>query len=52
MKNNCVKGLFKIQKNGVFLFSISLFVSQILTFCVMKIRVNGKILIKEYLWKY
>ena len=30
--------LFKIQKNGVFLFEISIFVFEILTFSIMQIR--------------
>ena len=53
---------FKIQKNGIFLFEISFFVLEILRFfyyanwisddvilCATK---NGKILSKQYLWKY
>ena len=40
MKNNfCLfERPFKVQKNGVFLFEISFFVSEILTFSFMQIR--------------
>ena len=53
---------FKIQKNGVFLFEVSLFVLEILTFfyyanyisddVMLFATKNGKILNKRYLWKY
>ena len=52
----------KIQKNGVFLFEISLFVLETLTFSYYANYIsddvisfatkNGKILNKRYLWKY
>ena len=53
---------FKIQKNGVFLFEISFFVLEILTFfyyanqisddVILFATKNGKMLNKRYLWKY
>ena len=53
---------FKIQKNGVFLFEISFFVLEILTFfyyanwisddVTLFATKNWKILNKRYLWKY
>ena len=53
---------FKIQRNGIFLFEISFFVLEILTFfyCANSIgddvelfaTKNGKILSKQYPWKY
>ena len=53
---------FKIQKNGVFIFEISFFVLEILTFfyyaneisddVILFTTKNGKIVDKRYLWKY
>ena len=53
---------FQIQKNGSFLFEISFFVLEILTFfyyanyisddIILLAAKNGKILNKRYLWKY
>ena len=46
---------FKIQKNGVFLFELSFFVLEILTFdddLILFASKNVKILNKRYLWKY
>ena len=53
---------FKIQKNGIFLFEISFFVLEILTFCfyaneisddvILFATKNGKILNKQHLKKY
>ena len=53
---------FKIQKNGVFLFELSFFVLEILTFfyyaneisddVILFASKNDKILNKRYLWKY
>ena len=52
----------KIQKNGVFLFEISFFVLEILTFLyyanwvcddvILFATKTGEILNKQYLWKY
>ena len=52
----------KIQKNGIFLFELSFFVLEILTFfyyaneisddVILFASKNGKILNKRYLWKY
>jgi len=52
----------KIQKNGVFLFEISFFVLEILTFLyyansvcddiILFATKKGEILNKQYLWKY
>jgi len=64
MKNNlCLfERPFKIQKNGVFIFDISFFVLEILTFffyanyisddVILNATKKWKILNKRYLWKY
>ena len=64
MKNNlCLfERPFKLQKNGVFLFEISFFVLEIMTFFYYANKISDdvilfatkkwKILNKKYLWKY
>ena len=45
VKNNCYlfKRLFKIKKNGVFLYEISFSVSELLCFCVMQMEAPTQI---------